>query len=117
GGGGGCEMNDGGVGWEEVGGVAADLAIGIADGQERDDALRHAAGCAECRLLVSELSSVVDDLLLMAPAHEPPAGFAARTLARMSPSPPQPRRRAARGPPPRTAAGRPRVARPSRAPA
>src|SRR5262249_42347621 len=115
GGGGGCEMNDGGVGWEEVGGVAADLAIGIADGQERDDALRHAAGCAECRLLVSELSSVVDDLLLMAPSHEPPVGFAARTLARMSPPSPQPRRRAARGAPRRTAGRAPWVARLTRA--
>src|SRR5262249_60611983 len=109
-------MNDD-VSCEQVRALAGDLAIGIADGQERDAALRHAATCAECRLLVSELSSVVDDLLLLAPSHEPPAGFAARTLARMSPSPPQPRRRAARGPPPRTAAGRPRVARPSRAPA
>jgi hypothetical protein len=42
---------------------------------------RHAATCAECRLLISELSSVVDDLLLLAPSHEPPPGFASRTLA------------------------------------
>jgi hypothetical protein len=88
-------MNDD-VGCEQVRALAADLAIGITDGQERDAALRHAATCAECRLLVSELSSVVDDLLLLAPSHEPPAGFAARTLARMSPSSPRPRRRAAR---------------------
>src|SRR5215467_16202144 len=80
------------VSCEQVRAVAPDLAIGIADGQERDAALRHAATCAECRLLVSELSSVVDDLLLLAPSHEPPAGFAARTLARMTPSSPQPRR-------------------------
>ena len=65
--------------------LAPDLAIGIADGQERDAALRHAATCPDCRKLVSELSSVVDDLLLLAPAQEPPPGFAARTLARISP--------------------------------
>src|SRR5437764_14827566 len=84
------------VGCEQIRALAADLAIGIADGQERDAALRHAATCAECRVLVSGLSSVVDDLLLLAPAHEPPAGFASRTLARITPSPPRPDRRATR---------------------
>jgi hypothetical protein len=88
-------MNDD-VSCEQVRALAADLAIGIADGQERDAALRHAATCAECRHLVSELSSVVDDLLLLAPSHQPPDGFAARTLARMAPSSPQPRRRPTR---------------------
>jgi hypothetical protein len=63
-------MNDD-VGCEQVRALAADLAIGIADGQERDAALRHAATCAECRLLVPELSSVADDLLLLAPSLEP----------------------------------------------
>src|SRR5712675_787820 len=102
-------MNDD-VGCEQVRALAADLAIGIADGQDRDAALRHAAACAECRLLVSELSSVVDDLLLLAPSHEPPAGFASRTLARMLPSSPQPRRSARRALR-RTAGRRPWVAR------
>ena len=88
-------MNDD-VGCEQVRALAADLAIGIADGQDRDAALRHAAACAECRLLVSELSSVADDLLLLAPSHEPPPGFASRTLARMTPSSPQLRRSARR---------------------
>ena len=88
-------MNDD-VSCEQVRDLAADLAVGIADGQERDAALRHAATCAECRLEVAELSSVADDLLLLAPAHEPPPGFASRTLARMTPSSPQPRQRAAR---------------------
>ena len=86
-------MNDD-VSCEQVRALAPDLAIGIADGQERDAALRHAATCAECRLLVSELSSVADDLLLLAPSHEPPSGFAARTLARISP--PAARRRPTR---------------------
>src|SRR5215475_5422649 len=80
------------VSCEQVRALAPDLAIGIADGQERDAALRHAATCAECRLLVAELSAVVDDLLLLAPSHEPPADFAARTLVRMIPSSSQLRR-------------------------
>src|SRR6266568_6470058 len=99
------------MGCEQVRALAADLAIGIADGQERDAALRHAATCAECRHLVSELSSVVDDLLLLAPSHQPPPGFASRTLARMPPSSPQPRRRATRHALRRTAGGHPWVAR------
>src|SRR6266487_1333049 len=103
-------MNDD-VGCEQVRALAADLAIGIADGQDRDAALRHAAACAECRLLVSELSSVVDDLLLLAPSHEPPAGFASRTLARMTSSSPRPGQRATRRAPRRTAGRRPWMAR------
>jgi hypothetical protein len=98
-------MNDD-VSCEQVRDLAADLAVGIADGQERDAALRHTATCAECRHLVAELSSVADDLLLLAPAHEPPPGFASRTLARMTPSSPQPRRLAARRALRRTGGGR-----------
>ena len=103
-------MNDD-VSCEQVRALAADLAIGIADGQDRDAALRHAATCAECRLLVSELSSVVDDLLLLAPSHEPPAGFASRTLARMTASSPRPGQRATHRALRRTAGRRPWMAR------
>jgi hypothetical protein len=71
---------------EQVREVIPELAIGIADGQERDAALRHAAACPDCRKLISELSSVVDDLLLLAPQREPSPGFAAATVARMYPS-------------------------------
>ncbi len=74
------------MGCEQARELAPELAIGIADGQERDAALRHAAACPDCRQLISELSSVVDDLLLLAPTHEPPPGFASRTVARLSPS-------------------------------
>jgi hypothetical protein len=65
--------------------LAPELTIGIADGQQRDAALRHAATCPDCRRLIAELSSVVDDLLLLAPSHEPPPGFAVRTVASISP--------------------------------
>ena len=84
------------MGCDQVRELAADLAIGITDGQQRDAALRHAATCPGCRRLVAELSSVVDDLLLLAPSHEPPPGFAARTVARISP--PAARRRRATPP-------------------
>jgi hypothetical protein len=77
---------NGEMGCEQVRELAPELAIGIADGQERDAALRHATTCPDCRRLVSELSLVVDDLLLLAPSHEPPPGFASRAVARMSPS-------------------------------
>src|SRR5215468_2252179 len=83
------------MGCDQVRDLAADLAIGIADGQERDAALRHAATCPSCQRLVAEFSSVVDDLLLLAPSHEPPPGFTAATLARISP-PASRRRRATR---------------------
>jgi hypothetical protein len=70
---------------EQVRELAPELTIGIADGHQRDAALQHAATCPDCRRLISELSSVVDDLLLLAPSHEPPSGFAARTVASISP--------------------------------
>jgi|SRR5215469_3439799 len=77
---------------EQVSELTPELAIGIADGQERDAALRHAATCPDCRRMLSDLSTVVDELLLLAPAHEPPAGFASRVVARISPAPAPARR-------------------------
>ena len=68
---------------DQVRELAPEVALDIAGGKERDAVLRHIAGCAECRDLVAELSDVTDELLLLAPAHEPPLGFRTRTLARM----------------------------------
>lgn len=86
---------NGEMGCDQVRELVAELAIGIADGRERDAAIRHAATCPDCRQLVSELSVVVDDLLLLAPAHEPPPGFTAQTVARIFPPPAAQHRRAA----------------------
>lgn len=72
--------------------MAADLALGIADGADRAEALRHLAGCAECRRAVKELSELADELLLLAPEREPPMGFESRVLARLRPSPTAARR-------------------------
>jgi hypothetical protein len=67
--------------------TAAELALGIADGADRAQALRHIAECAECRRAVEELSQVADELLMLAPEREPPMGFESRVLARLQPPP------------------------------
>jgi hypothetical protein len=65
---------------EEVRNLAPEIALGIADGEERADALRHLSACADCRRDVEELSRVSDDLLMAAPIEEPPAGFEGRVV-------------------------------------
>jgi Putative zinc-finger len=65
---------------EEIRELASDIALGIADGEERAEALRHLSTCAECRRLVEELSEVTDELLLLAPVQEPPVGFESRVV-------------------------------------
>jgi hypothetical protein len=85
------------MGCEQVRDLAPELALGIAEGQERDTALRHLSGCGGCRQLVAELSSVGDELLQLAPAHDPPVGFESRVLAGLT----GPRRRRSIRPPAR----------------
>jgi len=80
------------MGCEQVRELAPELALGIAEGEERDAALRHLSGCAGCRQLVSEFSSVGDELLQLAPAHDPPAGFESRVLAAFAEPPRRGRR-------------------------
>lgn len=65
---------------EQVTELAPELALGVADGHEREGALRHLSGCQTCRRLVSELSAVTDELLLLAPEHEAPPGLESRVL-------------------------------------
>jgi Putative zinc-finger len=79
------------MGCERVRELAPEVALGISTGEEREAALRHLAGCPACRQLVSELSSVSDDLLLLAPAQDPPPGFQSRVLDAIAP-PVRPRR-------------------------
>jgi hypothetical protein len=64
--------------------VAAELALGIADGAERAAALSHLARCPACRALLDDLVSVADGLLLLGPAVEPPLGFETRVRDRLS---------------------------------
>jgi Putative zinc-finger len=61
----------------------AELALGIASGEERARVLEHTGRCPSCRRLLRDLSLLGDELLLLAPEHEPPAGFELRVLERL----------------------------------
>jgi hypothetical protein len=82
--------------------LAPEMALGIAEGHERAEAVGHLAGCAACRHDLDELAGVADRLLLAVPAIDPPAGFERATLRRMvlplgRPVAPAGRRRRRRG--------------------
>lgn len=68
-----------------------ELALGIVDGEQRALALEHVAGCSDCRRELEELSSLADELIALAPGHEPPPGFENRVLDRLAIRPPRPR--------------------------
>jgi hypothetical protein len=76
---------------EETRELAAELALGVADGEERGRALKHLAGCPECRAEVERLSEVADELSLLAPHREPPVGFESRVLSGLGDEPPRAR--------------------------
>jgi hypothetical protein len=65
---------------EDVKDLAAEIALGIADGEERAEALRHLSTCGDCRRAVERLSQVSDELLMLAPVQEPPPGFESRVV-------------------------------------
>jgi hypothetical protein len=65
---------------EELRELGPEIALGTIEGEERAEALRHLATCAECRRLVDRLSAVADELLLIAPVQEPPLGFESRVV-------------------------------------
>jgi hypothetical protein len=65
--------------------LAAELSLGVADGEERARALEHLAECPECRRVVGEYSQLGDELLLLAPSREVPVGFESRALAPLRP--------------------------------
>lgn len=64
---------------------ADDLVLGHIGEPERSRLIGHAASCEQCRMLIDGLGAVADRLLLLAPRIDPPAGFEARVLARVSP--------------------------------
>src|SRR5262245_5693274 len=72
------------IGCEQVTELAPELALGIADGHERESALHQMRGCQTCRRLVRELSAVTDELPLLAPEHEAPPGLERGVLDAMS---------------------------------
>ncbi|MGD9750608.1 MAG: hypothetical protein AB7W59_06380 [Acidimicrobiia bacterium] len=60
-----------------------ELALGGVDEPLRTTLLAHAASCPSCRASLDGLTAIVDQLLLAAPALEPPAGFEGRVLERL----------------------------------
>jgi hypothetical protein len=79
---------------DELKHLAPELALGTIDGAERAEALRHLAKCSDCRRLVDQLTTVADELLMLAPVQEPPAGFESRVIDALGLQ--QPRRRLGR---------------------
>jgi len=71
----------------ELAEAAPELALGILPGDERAAALAHLDGCPACRQQVSSLAGVTDQLLLLAPTAQPPAGFEQRVLASLDAGP------------------------------
>ena len=61
-----------------------ELALGIADGEQRALVLEHTARCSDCRRELEELSSLADELITLTPEREPPPGFENRVLDRLN---------------------------------
>jgi anti-sigma-K factor RskA len=57
---------------------AAELALGVLDGEARAETLAHIDRCAGCRTAVHELAEVADSVVLLAREAEPPRGFETR---------------------------------------
>jgi hypothetical protein len=76
----------------EVIDIAPELAAGSLCGEDRAAALAHLARCPSCQHEVNALATVIDRLLLLSPAVEPPVGFEQRVLAAL-PADPSPARR------------------------
>jgi Putative zinc-finger len=71
--------------------LLTELALGIADGEERARVLEHVAGCPDCRRELERQTALADQLLTLAPEHEPPIGFELGVLRAIEP--PAPKRR------------------------
>jgi hypothetical protein len=65
--------------------LAVELALGIADGEDRARALEHSAACSDCQRELDRLSVLADELLVLAPEAEPPVGFELRALGLLQP--------------------------------
>jgi hypothetical protein len=70
-----------------------ELVVGDLAEPARGRALAHAASCRECRGQLDALLALADNLLMLAPQHEPPPGFESRVLERMGVRPGQPNQR------------------------
>lgn len=68
----------------EVADALAEVATGAASGPDRARVLAHLSDCPDCRHELDELTRVADEVLLVAPEHDPPAGFEGAVLARIA---------------------------------
>jgi len=69
--------------------IAAELALDVASGIERAQALAHLDSCATCRETVSALTVTVDRLIELIPETQPPTGFEDRVMAALTPAAPR----------------------------
>ena len=67
--------------------AAPELALGILPGDERAAALAHLDECPTCQQQIGSLVGLTDQLLLLTPPVEPPAGFEQRVLASLADPP------------------------------
>lgn len=72
---------------ERMRALRAEVALGIADGADRAWALEHLTGCVQCREATAQMAALADELTLLAPEVEPPAGFEARVAEAIAPAP------------------------------
>lgn len=68
----------------ELSELLAEVATGGASGPDRARVLRHVNICDACWTELTVLTQVADEVLRIAPEHEPPAGFESAVLARIS---------------------------------
>jgi len=81
------------LGCDDVHDQAEEFALGLLDGAERAAVVAHLEGCRACGARVAVLAEAGEQMLLVAPAVEPPAGFEQRVLDRLGPEHLRPRRR------------------------
>jgi hypothetical protein len=70
---------------DETRGLLPELALGIADGEERARVLEHVADCAGCRRELERQSAIADELLVLSSEQEPPPGFELTVLRAIQP--------------------------------
>lgn len=78
---------------EDIRELTSEVALGIADGKDRARVLDHVLDCPECREELEQLTGLADELVVLAPEHEPPVGFELRTIRRLQPKRKRERRR------------------------
>jgi anti-sigma factor RsiW len=67
--------------------IATELALDVLDAEDRARALAHLDTCARCRQEVAQLTDAGQELLRLAPAVRPSAGFEQRVLERIASTP------------------------------